>query len=342
MDNRFNISLVSDFYLNNKLFDLSDKLANRDDCLYGMWLLKKTFNEKAVDISTFDINKPEESKAVLCFDLPNKDVKLKNEFLYLVLFESEVIKPSGWRFSEHRKFRKVFTWNDDLVDGIKYFKINFPLKFPTNRHSYKKEQKQFHEKKLCVLIAGNKKVKHELELYTEREKTIRWFEKNAIEEFDFYGVGWNKRTSSNRFLRYFFRRFNIIDKLSPPKYPSYKGAVENKKETFSNYRFAICYENAKEISGYITEKIFDCFFSGCIPIYWGAPNITDHIPENCFIDRRAFNSHEDLYEYIKRMDESEYMRIKKNIEDYLFSDRANPYRAEFFADSIVKEILNDC
>ena len=51
-----------------------------------------------------------------------------------------------------------------------------------------------------------------------------------------------------------------------------------------NISFAICYENARDIPGYITEKIFDCFFAGCVPIYWGgAPNVTDHIPANTFI-----------------------------------------------------------
>lgn len=38
--------------------------------------------------------------------------------------------------------------------------------------------------------------------------------------------------------------------------------------------------------GYITEKIFDCFFPGVIPIYWGAENVTDYIPQDTFIDRR--------------------------------------------------------
>ena len=95
------------------------------------------------------------------------------------------------------------------------------------------------------------------------------------------------------------------------------------------------------IPGYITEKIFDCFFAGCVPVYWGAPNITEHIPQNCFIDRRKFKSHEELYSYIKNMPENEYQTIQMNIENYLFSEKAEPYRAETFANTIVEHILND-
>ena len=152
----------------------------------------------------------------------------------------------------------------------------------------------FGDKKLCALISGNKKVSHKLELYSEREKTIRWFENNALDDFDLYGIGWDKYTSENRYIRFLVLKVAKLSKLLTPYFPSYKGMVESKLETLSKYKFAICYENAQMIPGYITEKIFDCFFAGCVPVYWGAPNITEHIPQNCFIDRRKFKSHEEL------------------------------------------------
>lgn len=75
-----------------------------------------------------------------------------------------------------------------------------------------------------------------------------------------------------------------------------------------NYKFAICYENIKNQNGYITEKIFDCFFAGCVPIYWGAKNVTKHIPKECFIDMRDFSSFEEVYVLIKNMPEVTYMK----------------------------------
>jgi len=51
---------------------------------------------------------------------------------------------------------------------------------------------------------------------------------------------------------------------------------------YSQYKFIICFENSKT-DGYVTEKIFNVFLSGSIPIYDGAPNITDYIVPGSFI-----------------------------------------------------------
>lgn len=334
-------SLVIDYYLSNKIFDIKDKNVNRDNCTYSVWLLREYLKVEGISLATCDINDPLESNVSLYFDFSENNNAIPNKKSYLFLFECEVIKPANWVVNNHKSFHKVFTWNDNLVDNKTYFKINFSHKFPKDEIKYRANLNSFGDKKLCTLISGNKKVSHELELYSEREKTIRWFEKNAIDDFDLYGTGWNKYTSENRYIRFLVSKVNKLNQLLAPSFPSYKGMVESKLETLSKYRFAICYENAQMIPGYITEKIFDCFFAGCIPVYWGAPNIADFIPENCFIDRRKFKSHEDLYAFMKNMPEQEYRAIQVNIENYLFSEKANPYRAENFANTIVEHILND-
>ena len=69
--------------------------------------------------------------------------------------------------------------------------------------------------------------------------------------------------------------------------------IDRKIDVLKKYRFCICYENIKDVSGYVTEKIFDAFWAGCIPVYLGADNISDHVPKNCFISRRDFGSDEE-------------------------------------------------
>ena len=54
---------------------------------------------------------------------------------------------------------------------------------------------------------------------------------------------------------------------------------------------------------YITEKVFDSMFSGCIPIYMGCPNIKEEIDPNTFIDLRDFSSYSDLLFLFKKYDE---------------------------------------
>lgn len=55
---------------------------------------------------------------------------------------------------------------------------------------------------------------------------------------------------------------------------------DNKAEFLKQYRFFICPENTS-VEGYVTEKLFHCIGSGCIPIYWGAcgnpePDVLNH------------------------------------------------------------------
>lgn len=45
-------------------------------------------------------------------------------------------------------------------------------------------------------------------------------------------------------------------------------SVENKHEWIQGYKFNICFENSS-YPGYLTEKLFDAYNAGCIPIYWG-------------------------------------------------------------------------
>jgi hypothetical protein len=107
------------------------------------------------------------------------------------------------------------------------------------------------------------------------------------------------------------------------------------------YRFSICYENIRDVPDYTTEKIFDSFFSGCVPVYWGPPNITKYIPEDCFIDRQKFSSHEELYRFMTSMTESEYLAYQERIAAYLTSEHAKPFSAESFANTIVDTTVRD-
>ncbi len=275
------------------------------------------------------------------FDFPD----LNNEYVekvfktgfpkYLIIFESELIRPDNWNIVNHQLFEKIFTWNDNFVDNTKYFKLNFSQQIPKiiNKDLSKKER-------LCTLIAGNKQNNHSLELYSKRVEAIRWFENNHPDDFDLYGIGWDKYSSSNRYIDFIIRKLKL-SKILATKYKSYKGKVDNKKITLEKYKFAICYENARDVSGYITEKIFDCLFAGCIPIYWGADNIADYIPKNCFVDKRMFDSYETMYQYINNMSDDMYLEYLDNIEKYLNSDGIYQFSSGYFAKKIVKEILNE-
>lgn len=319
-------------YLNNRQFNVLDKIFNRDDCLYGFALLKNKFEENGINLSTQDINLPSESQFVIYNEMPNIKYISPDKNIYLLMLESKIVKSSSWAIKNHRYFKKIFTWDDNLVDNKKYFKVNYPHKIPAELTLglSKKE-------KLCTMIIGNKFLSHPLGLYTERLKAISWFEQNHLEEFDFYGIGWDKYCFKGILSR--LNSFDFLRIPLKPKYPSYRGAVKSKREVLQKYKFAICYENARDMPGYITEKIFDCFFAGCVPIYWGAPNVTDYIPSDAFIDRREFRTYNNLYSYLKNMSDKEYVSYLDKIKDFICSDKMYPFSAECFANTLVNEIL---
>jgi len=329
-----------EIYNKNRMFTDASSLIG-DDLLYPFVYLGQYLIKKGHKINTIDMDNIENFDAIVFVDFPtlkNKYFKqlINNKFknLYLLIYECEAIKPNNWNIKNHKYFKKIFTWNDKFVDNKKYFKINFSSKIPTdlNFDLNKKD-------KLYTMIAANKFKFHPLELYTERVKAIRWFEENHPEDFDLYGIGWD---------RYYFKgmlsklnRFDALTKLLKPKHPSYKGRIKFKKEVLQKYKFAICYENARDIPGYITEKIFDCFFAGCIPVYWGAPNVTEHIPKDTFIDRRNFKTYDELYKYLKNMSNKEYLNYLEAIKNFIKSDKIYPFSAEYFVGTIIKEIVDE-
>lgn len=330
--------VVSKYLQKNVIFDKHSNL-NRDNIFNKYVELQKEFMNYGYMLATNDINLIEESQIILYFDMPKKipdKNKIKNS--YLIIRESLLIRADNYDENKHLCFNKIFTWDDNLVDNRKYFKLNFAHLFPKtiNKNLRMKEN-------LCILIAGNKSVNHPLELYSKRVEAIRWFEKNYPNDFNLYGVGWDKyRFTGPKIIRalnrvpYFPQ---IFAKIINENYLSYKGMIDNKKEVMEKYKFSICYENAKDIPGYITEKIFDSFFAGCVPIYWGANNVTEHIPKECFIDKRDFSSYEKLYNFIKNIPDETYKEYLNSIENYLNSEKSFQFSSVGFAKQITSVIF---
>lgn len=336
------ISAISDSFLkNNESFDATSKY-NRDNVFDKYIKLKSTFSQYGFDISTEDINTVEESDFSIYFDMPKvmpkKESKDKS---YLILVESELIRPDNYFINQHDFFEKIFTWDDTLVDNEKYFKLNFSHDFPISIN-----KSIANRDKLCVLIAGNKIAsnKNINELYSHRVNAIRWFEKNQIDSFDLYGVGWDLyKFNGSKLIRALNRApllSRFFSKVMKKGFPSYKGTLKDKRATLEKYKFSICYENIKDIPGYITEKIFDCFFAGCVPVYWGADNVQEYIPSNCFIDKRDFSSYEELYQHLINMPDIEYVNYLENIESYLKGPLSKQFTSQYYAERIVSQVLN--
>lgn len=329
-------TFVADGYQKNSIFDLAHEL-NRDDCSYPFHLTKSKFGQFGYELNTEDIIK--ESQAAFSLHM-NVHVRRSIKPSYVLMLEAPQIFPRNDQSLSWRQYRKVFTWNDNVVDGQNFIKINFPNPITIPEVDGFKQRDRF-----CCIIAGNKAsaVRDSRELYSERVRAIRWFEQYAPQDFDLYGTRWDIPAVRTGFFDKLEKRFwrYAPHFMRPQPFPSYRGKVDRKRDVLGRTRFSICYENVRDLPGYITEKIFDCFFSGCVPVYWGANNVADYIPTDCYIDRRQFDDTSAVYAHLKEMDEDTYRGYQQRIANFLESDHAYPFSAEAFAETIVETIVRD-
>ncbi|WP_162784922.1 hypothetical protein [Polynucleobacter necessarius] len=256
-------SLIAPWIKNNEIFDATS-VKNRDNTFGPYLALKNAFEKKSITLNTSELNLSFNPQ----FELHQDIQKLGNaNFSYLLMFETPMIRAKSASRKLLAPYRRVFTWDDGLVDGDRYLKINFPnvLAIPSGDGFQDRDR-------FCCLMAGNKGITKSdpRNLYPERISAIRWFEVNAKNDFDLYGPGWKLPAKRSGFLG---RIINLLSRLIYPHlkltaFPSYRGMLKNKSDALLHTRFAICYENVRDLPGYITEKIFDGFLSGCVPVYW--------------------------------------------------------------------------
>ena len=114
----------------------------------------------------------------------------------------------------------------------------------------------------------------------------------------------------------------------------YLGTCENKLQVLKEHRFSLCFENT-EMPGYITEKMIDCFVSGTVPIYRGAPDVNDYIPSDAFINADAGN-YEQIGAQLDSLDAADAQAMLEKGRAYLATDAGKLHSYEGFADHVLK------
>jgi hypothetical protein len=275
----------------------------------AFWNLDKVLSKKNITIHTSDLI--QNADYYIYADVPypwrfDQWVSLLRQpkrKKILFCFESPLVNPFNHILVFLRLFGTVYTWNDTLASnsvGIK------KLYIPQLPHSVMKH-KPFSVKKEFVCVNAKKSAlwiftlisPFKRNLYLERRRIIQFFNDQYADRFDLFGRGWREAG-----------KFSLRERIfGTPTLSVYRGEIKEleKIPVLSNYKFCICFENASA-PGYITEKIFDCFLAGVVPIYLGAPNISTYIPKETYISMEDFASYEELIEYTKSMTETRYTR----------------------------------
>jgi hypothetical protein len=222
-------------------------------------------------------------------------------------------------------FKRVYLYNP--ISEIKNsYRVFIPI-------PYKKVidncwSNQLRQDKIVIISGNHAPFFKSNELYSKRIECINYFAKyNSI---DLFGRNWdltfNRRTLWWKYLLNYFSIMKV-----------YKGPTDNKHQTLANYKYSICFENS-EMRGYITEKIFDCFYAGTVPIYHGAPDISDFIDPNSYIDFKNFRGLAELKKYLDSLSKTQYLEMKENGKKFIEKQSTCYY--DFLQNAVLTDGVN--
>lgn len=250
-------------------------------------------------------------------------------------------------------FRRVYSWSD--AASLKPF---IGAEIPVRKFCWPQSFDDVHEalwarteRRRIIMMQGNKIPALDWgSLHEERLRAVEYFERAG--EIDLYGREWDQppyrvgRTSipytlrvAERYIRASYDRLRP-DPLLAAARRAWRGPAASKSDVLSQYTFAVCFENMV-LKGWITEKIFDCFFTGTVPIYWGAPEIRDVIPPACYIDRREFRDYPELGRFLRALTPSQVEGYRTAARAFLKSPAYRPFTKAAFAETVASLVAED-
>ena len=167
------------------------------------------------------------------------------------------------------------------------------------------------------------------DLYGERRAIAREAERYVPDFLDVFGPGWNGEQIS-----------------WCPLYPNrpYRcwgaNAKASKHELSAEYRFVMAYENFRGRRGYISEKIFDAFQAGSVPVHLGEERIAEFVPQEAFVDARNFRTRRELLAYLQSCPELEWGEMREAGQKFLRSAAFQSFTDEAFAERLTDVLKN--
>jgi hypothetical protein len=251
-----------------------------------------------------------------------------------------------------RRFKRVYSCIDAaaITEFVGEPVTTIPLRWPIDFCGVEERQWSRTDRQFLVMINMNKLPRlSKYELFTERMRAVEFF--SRTNDIDLYGIGWERaslRMGRTR-MPYTFRRMQVaannwLDRIHPDPLlvaarKVYKGELETKWDTLSQYDFVLCFENTV-LPGWLTEKLFENLRVGTIPIYWGATDISSLVPADCYIDMRQFTGYPELKAYLKSLDRKKIMAYREAGRAFLESPAFTPFSKETFA-GIFRDLLEE-
>ena len=292
--------------------ELLENVADEDWYQY----LQSEFKRYGYHLEHQNIHFVEDSQIVI-WAFPKGDLTGISSEQYVVgwLMESPISLKQPMS-EEDQKFDLILTWRKDLIDHKKSFFIPIFTRIEDINPKFWQEPKSVLVSQIATHYWGG--------VYNERSVAAKWFLENAPEDFRLYGVGWDYIKSD-------------LSKGAQKAYEKqYGGYIKDKLKAVSQSKFVLAYENAIH-DDYVTEKIYDVLQAGSVPVYLGASNILKYIPNDCFINKNDFKSYDELYTFLKNMDDKTYERYRQCAYDFVQQEKL---KQSSIIKQVVRQIFN--
>lgn len=351
----------SHHFLRDKLFVVEDGRLNGDRINAPFAYLRDFLTSLGVSVHTADFlpRHPDGVKKIyvsmgMCRNyrqyVGRADVTLSAFFA----MECPIVDPHLFRALPEvsRYFNRLMSWSDG--EALRPFTgevLSFrSFRWPQSFDAVHEREWNRTNRKFLVMINGNKlPALYWNELYTERLRALEFFSQTG--DIDLFGIGWREPShrlgkrimpwTIRRITRYLLTQWQKIkpDPMLTAARKVYRGTTPSKADTLSRYRYALCFENMI-LKGWITEKIFDCFYAGTIPVYWGAPDIADYVPESCFVDMRNFKNYQELRDFLKSLTDNDISRYRESARAFIGSQRFAPFSKRTFT-QLLKTVVEE-
>ena len=93
--------------------------------------------------------------------------------------------------------------------------------------------------------------------------------------------------------------------------------------------------------GYLTEKLFDCLASACVPVYIGSPGWQQVVPADCCIDGDRFADPAQLVAYLETITAAQFEALQAAGRAFLEDPQTARFSHDHFCRVIVQTVMDD-
>lgn len=264
----------------------------------------------------------DQPEIVICVDYKRADMKIINRAqkmqipTTLIINEPEIVIPQQARNDIRCKFDRVLeVGRPDSIPQLKW------------AQTWRSINRQQARSKSAVMINADK--------WSFVTGSFYWLRAAAASEIrclDVFGHGWDRKLH----VRLAHRVFELLRTLVARRVPSlegiryvlsrpltFKGATQDKVKEMSKYSVALVVENSQEL---LTEKLFDAWFAGCVPVYVGPSVKKFSLPSELVVQSEPDLEHlKAAIDSAINLDRSQFL---KSLEQFLASSVGSEWQAK--------------